>query len=220
MTTTASAPTRTAGTDTARTEAITPTRAPGAAVTLHPLLAQRWSSRAFDASAELAPAVLDRLLEAARWSPSAGNTQPWRFVVAARGTGAHHHVLGALAPGSRAWARHAAVLLVAVAETADEDGNPLPWALYDLGQAMAHLSTQAQAEGLVVHQMGGFSPDALSASFDLDDRLRPVVVAAVGAYDPQAVLPEPFAERELAPRSRRPLDELLVVDPEPLRRTA
>jgi nitroreductase len=199
-----------------------PARPAATAVPVHPLLAQRWSSRAFDAAAELPAGSLAALLEAARWAPSASNTQPWRFVVAHRGTAAHRQVLDALAPGNQVWARTAAVLLVAVAETVDEDGNPRPWALYDVGQAMAHLSTQAQHEGLVVHQMGGFSPEAISAAFGLPERLRPVVVAAVGGYDPQAVLPEPFAEREVATRTRRPLEELLLtgVPAEPLRRSA
>lgn len=196
------------------------TRTAATAVPVHPLLAERWSTRAFDARAEVDPATLTALLEAARWAPSASNTQPWRFVVARRGTPAHQQVLEALAPGNQVWARNAAVLVVAVAETVDEDGTPLPWALYDVGQAMAHLSTQAQHEGLAVHQMGGFSPDALRAAFGLDPRLRPVVVAAVGVHDAGAALPEPFAERELATRTRRPVEELLLAATEPLPRSA
>ncbi|MBJ7454341.1 MAG: nitroreductase family protein, partial [Blastococcus sp.] len=31
----------------------------------------------FDRSAEASPAEVESLLEAARWSPSAGNSQPW-----------------------------------------------------------------------------------------------------------------------------------------------
>ena len=196
------------------------TRSASTSVPVHPLLAERWSTRAFDARAVVDPAALAALLEAARWAPSAANTQPWRFVVARRGTTAHQQVLDALAPGNQVWARTAAVLVVAVAETADEDGDPRPWALYDVGQAMAHLSTQAQHEGLAVHQMGGFSPEAISAAFGLDERLRPVVVAAVGSHDDDDALPEPLAERELATRTRRPVEELLLVATEPLPRSA
>ena len=50
---------------------------------------------------------------------------------------------------------------------------------------------QAQAEGLVVHQMGGFDPAAAAAVFDLDAGANePLVVVAVGHHDPAAVLPE------------------------------
>src|SRR4051794_10393863 len=55
---------------------------------LHPLLSGRWSPRGFDAGHELAEAQVTALLEAARWSPSANNSQPWRFVVTHRGEAA------------------------------------------------------------------------------------------------------------------------------------
>jgi nitroreductase len=54
---------------------------------LHPLLAQRTSTRAFDPSHEVDDVTLVALLDAARWAPSSMNRQPWRFAVARRGTG-------------------------------------------------------------------------------------------------------------------------------------
>ena len=51
---------------------------------LTPLLAFRWSPRAFDPAAELTPAEAASLLEAARWAPSVGNGQPWRFALGHR----------------------------------------------------------------------------------------------------------------------------------------
>jgi hypothetical protein len=90
------------------------------------------------------------------------------------------------------------------------DGRPRHWALYDAGQAVAALSVQATAEGLHVHQMGGFDADAARHAFDLDPDLTPLVVAAVGRLDPSAELPEPLAARERAPRSRLPLASLLL----------
>jgi nitroreductase len=46
------------------------------ALSLHPLLAKRWSPTMFDADAEVSEADVDILVEAARWAPSAGNSQP------------------------------------------------------------------------------------------------------------------------------------------------
>jgi nitroreductase len=46
------------------------------------------------------------------------------------------------------------------ARTTEEAGRPRTWAVYDAGQAAAHLTVQAEAEGLSVHQMGGFHPAA------------------------------------------------------------
>ena len=121
------------------------------AAPLHPLLAQRWSPRAFDPQYELTDAQLTALLEAARWAPSASNTQPWRFAVARRGAAAHAAVFDALAPGNQAWAHAASALIVAAAETVGPDGAERSWAVYDTGQAVAHLLVQAQHEGLTVH---------------------------------------------------------------------
>src|SRR5436190_1249304 len=59
------------------------------AVSVHPLLAERWSPRGFDRAHEIGDEALAALLEAARWAPSAGNSQPWRFLVTRRGERAH-----------------------------------------------------------------------------------------------------------------------------------
>lgn len=180
---------------------------------LHPLLATRHSTRAFDPDASLSEAQLTSLLEAARWAPSAGNTQPSRFIVARKGTDTFERVLATLKPGNRGWARHAALLIVAVRVTANAKG-PLPHAAYDLGQAMAHLVVQAQAEGLTVRQMGGFSADAVSREFNLPDELAPTAVAAIGLPGDPAALPEDLRAPDDNPRRRLPLAEL-ILNPDP-----
>jgi len=177
---------------------------------VHPLLADRWSPRAFDAAHELTGTQVTVLLEAARWAPSASNTQPWRFAVALRGSTAYPVVLDALAPGNRLWAHAASALVVVAAETAAPDGAARPWAVYDTGQAVAHLSVQAQHEGLAVHQLGGFDQDRLAALVAAPGEVTPLVVLAVGRRDATVRLAEPFASRESAARDRLPLDQLLL----------
>src|ERR1700761_2850673 len=105
------------------------------AVPVHPLLAERWSPRAFDQAHELDDAAVTALLEAARWAPSAANSQPWRFLVTHRGEQAHNQLFGALTPGNRAWAGAASALILVAARPAADGGDPQPWALYDTGQA-------------------------------------------------------------------------------------
>jgi nitroreductase len=177
---------------------------------LHDLLAHRRSTRGFSTDRPVEARTLHVLLEAARWAPSANNSQPWRFGVVSRGEPAFDELAAALAPGNQVWARDAGALILLAAQTVGGDGGERPWAVYDAGQAAAHLTVQAQAEGLAVHQMGGFDAEAASALFGLDEHLRPVVVLAVGWHDPQADLPEPFASRECAPRVRLPLEDLLL----------
>ena len=183
------------------------------AVSVHPLLAERWSPRGFDGAHEIGGEALTARLEAARWAPSAQNSQPWRFLVTRRGEPAHDRLYAALAPGNQAWAGAASALILVAARTADDDGRPQPWALYDTGQAVAALVTQAQADGLAVHQMGGFDTDAVRTGFGLGEDLTPVVILAVGRHDSEAGLPEPLAAREAAPRTRHPLGDLLLPAP-------
>jgi hypothetical protein len=58
--------------------------------------------------------------------------------------------------------------------------------------------------------MGGFDTDAVRAEFGLDAGLTPVVVIALGQPDADASLPAPLAAREGAPRTRRPVSDLLL----------
>jgi nitroreductase len=179
---------------------------------IHEVLATRWSPRSFDASAQLDETKLTAALEAARWSPSAANTQPWRFIVARRGSAAFDAVVSTLLGYNGSWAPTAGAIIVGVVIRTSADGKPLRWAEYDLGQALAHLSVQAHHDGLHVHQMGGFDVDQLREAFELDDRLVPVSLAAIGVLGEPEALPEPLREREVAPRTRLPLDELLLVN--------
>jgi nitroreductase len=179
-------------------------------VPVHPLLAERWSPRGFDRTHEIDDDNLTALLEAARWAPSAANSQPWRFLVTRRGDEAHARLFAALAPGNQTWAGTASTLVLVAARTAAEDGKPQPFALYDTGQAVAALVTQAQADGLSVHQMGGFDTAAVRVEFSLDNSITPVVVLAVGRRGSADELPEPLASRESAPRTRYQITDLLL----------
>jgi len=178
-------------------------------VTVHPLLASRWSPRRLDPDQVLTREDLRTLLEAARWAPSSGNTQPTRYVVALRGEPLHARLLGTLKRGNRTWAGRAAALVVLVVLEHDETGRDLPSGRHDAGQAAAHLSLQAEAQGLHAHQMSGFDGDAVREAAGLTEVQRPVVVVAVGA-EGGPPLDERLAAREAEPRTRRPLAELLL----------
>lgn len=175
-------------------------------------LTERWSPRAFDTDHAISEDALRSLLEAARWSPSAANTQPWRFIVARRGSDSFAKIEAALMGRNKEWAGAASVLMVNIALTVNAEGNPMRFAQYDLGQSVAHLSVQAHTDGLHVHQMGGFDAAAISEAFGLDEHLVPVSVMTIGKLGSPEQLSEELKERELAPRERLPLEELLLVD--------
>ena len=181
-------------------------------VPLLPALAERWSPRAFDATTPIDEDTLRAALEAARWSPSAANSQPWRFIVARRGSEAFDTIVANLQGFNQAWAGSAGALVVAVAETVDAEGKERRWATYDLGQAVAHLTIQAHHDGLHAHQMGGFDAEGLRAAFELDEGFVPVSVTALGTLGSADALPDVLREREAAPRTRRPLEDVDVVN--------
>ncbi|MGX7823495.1 nitroreductase family protein [Actinokineospora sp. 24-640] len=177
----------------------------------HPLIAARWSPRALDPAAVVPGEALRRMLEAARWAPSYGNTQPARYLVGPRGTSTFDRVLALLNAGNREWAGRAGALLVACAETANVKGA-VPFAEYGVALATENLVLQAVAEGLVAHQMAGFDAAGVRVEFGLPRSVRPLVAVAVGTLGPVELLPLDKRERENRPRRRMPLSELSFTD--------
>ena len=175
------------------------------------VLAERWSTRVFDAATPIDESALASALEAARWAPSANNSQPWRFVVARRGSDAHRTIIEALIGFNQSWASDAAAFVV-FATTTSSEGKPLVWAAYDAGQAAAYFTVQAHAAGLHTHQMGGFDRDAIAEAFGFGEGLAAVTVMAVGALGDVDAAPEALRERELAPRTRRPVADSVLLD--------
>ncbi|MDB5056828.1 MAG: nitroreductase [Chloroflexi bacterium] len=181
--------------------------------TVHPIIAQRWSPRAFSAR-EVATTTLRSVLEAARWSPSAANRQPWHFIVATKDdTAAHERITGVLMDLNTRWARHAPVLmLVVVKQYTDQDGNPTNKELYDAGLAVGSLTFEAVSNGLAVHQMGGFYANKAREAFNIPEGFEPVAAIALGYEGNPHDLPEDLRERELAPRTRKPIHEFVFGD--------
>lgn len=182
-------------------------------VPINPVLAARWSPRSFDTTATLTPADLTPAFEAARWSPSANNSQPWRFIVGFRGDDTFNAIVPTLAGWNSAWMPNAAAIVVAVTQVAGADGSANPYAIYDLGQAVAHFSVQAQTDGLYVHQVAGTDVAALKEAFNLPAGFEAFVAIAVGKIGPADALPEALAEREVAPRVRHELNEIVHYGP-------
>ena len=169
---------------------------------LHPLLRDRRSIRAYDDSHVLGDDELTLLLEAARWAPSAGNSQPWAFLVGRRGDPAHQAFVELLAPSVRRWAPAASALVFTLNQVAsgpEEDAlGYSDYAQYDLGQAVAHLTVQASALGLGVHQFAAFDHDGLTRLAAVPPHWRVTTGLAVGLA----------VESDLVSRTRRPLSEL------------
>ena len=175
---------------------------------IHDLLKSRWSPRAFSDQLVEIEKLLS-LFEAARWAPSAGNTQPWAFIITTQQSPEPFaKLLDTLSEKNRSWAKNAPVLVLAVVHSEREPGKPNAWAGYDLGQAVAHISVQANALGLYLHQMAGFDREQTARVFELPAGYEPITVFTVGYPGDPASLPDDLRERELAIRTRKPLSEI------------
>jgi len=149
---------------------------------LHPLLRARWSPTSFDPDDVLTGAEVSLLLEAARWAPSAGNSQPWAFIVARRGDADHRRLVPHLARSAAPWAATASLLVANLAHrfVEDTDWDYSEFSAYDLGQAVAHMSIQAAALGLHVRQFRAFDRSAIAAEFGVPGHWEVTTMSAIG----------------------------------------
>jgi nitroreductase len=180
---------------------------------IHELIANRRSPRAFSEQ-PIESAKLLSLFEAARWSPSSSNEQPWRFIVATKDDSQVFSALvESLMEGNRRWAERAPMLVLALAQsTYSKTGTSYQHSWYDLGQSVAHLSVEATAVGLAVHQMGGFDADKARQLLSIPEGFQPVIVFAVGYPSHPSTLPDDLRKREQAPRSRKLLQDLVYTE--------
>lgn len=184
--------------------------------TEHPVqdfIARRWSPYAIDPQREVTEADLRSLFEAARWSMSSYNSQPWRYIVGVRGRGqaTWDRVFDCLVEGNRGWAKNAPVLALGLAEHLHPYNQKLnKAALHDLGAASAALTYEATARGLVVHQMVGIQVDRVRETFAIDETTEPLTALAIGyAADPADADPA-MVERDARKRERRPLESFIL----------
>lgn len=176
---------------------------------LHPIVKNRWSPRSFS-STPVESDKLRRVLEAARWAPSAFNEQPWRFVVGVKADNPYSRLMESLVEWNRNWASTVPVLLAVFGKkTLTKNGEPNATYGYDTGQAVAWLTMQALHEGLAVHQMGGFDKEYIANIFSVPSDFEPITVIALGYQASPDELPEEYKKAELAKRNRKSLSELV-----------
>ncbi len=173
-----------------------------------PLFVDRWSPRAMSGES-ISQDELFVLFEAARWAPSAGNTHPWRILYAHRDSEHWPLFFDLLVDRNKVWCRNAAVLLLFISRTTNEqNGRPLVTHSYDTGAAWENLALQGTLKGLVVHGMAGFDYARAKAALNIPDDFHVEAMAAVGKPGPMSVLPEDFQARE-SPNTRRAISEVV-----------
>ncbi len=174
------------------------------------VIKNRWSARSFS-DKTISENDLHTLFEAASWAFSANNAQPWEYIYAHReDTEAFHKLHSCLMGGNQPWTKNAAVLMAVLAHKKLDNGHENKAAKHDVGSANATLMLQATSMNIYGHVMGGFDAnkaiDVLNVNTEVHE---PVVFIALGYLDEAEKLEEPFKTRELTPRTRKPLVEIV-----------
>jgi nitroreductase len=160
---------------------------------------KRRSVRAYT-SEEVSEEDVERLIEAARWAPSAGNIQPWEFVIVRNAEKKRRLSDAAL---HQTFIEEAPVVIVVCADVARSSwgygsrGTNL-YCLQDTAAATENMVLAAQALGLATCWVGAFHEDEVAKAINTPTNVRPVAIVPVGHP----------AEKPGAPR-KRPMREIV-----------
>jgi len=181
------------------------------AAPIAPVLAERWSPRSFNRDYLLTQHEALSILEAGRWAPSANNLQPWRFAYISKTDELHGAICEKGLTGfNQSWAPNASALIVVAVQVNTADGKENTGRKYDAGLAAALMVVQAQELGLHTHHIGGLVREEILELLKLDSNYEILTVIAVGKVAPAEELEGPAFEREVAPRVRLELDEIML----------
>ncbi len=168
---------------------------------IDPQFTERWSPRAFNGES-IPEETLLSFFEAARWAPSAYNSQPWRFLYARRDTPNWERYLSLLVEFNRNWAQHASALVIVVSKTtftapgASEE-SPALWHTFDTGSAWGYLALQASISGWHTHGMAGFDQDLARKELNIPEGYAVHAAVAIGKLGDKSILPEFLQGREV-----------------------
>jgi len=171
-----------------------------------PQFIERWSPRAFDGSL-ISSDTLKRIFEAARWSPSCFNEQPWRFYTSS--SESFNDFLSVLNEGNQTWVSTSSVIgFTAARQKFVHNGKDNNYAGHDCGAAWMAMALQCRIEGLYSHGMAGFDRNAAQKLLGLDEAEERVMMAfCLGRIADHSKLNEEQRAKE-KPNTRKPLSEI------------
>ncbi len=176
--------------------------------TVDPIFINRWSPRAFDPE-PIPENVLMTLFEAARWSMSCYNEQPWLFMYANEKDDLelYRSILG---EWNQRWTVNAPVLgFIFCHNNFAKNDKPNHWAQLDAGAAWMALTIQARMLGLYTHGMAGFDRKGIYEKLGVpQDEFTALAAFALGKYGDREKLDEDFRKSE-QPNERKPLNETI-----------
>ena len=142
--------------------------------------------------------------------PNQFQGQPWRFFVGNRGDAVFTQILDSLASFNQGWAHRSSTLVLVAGVHTRADGTPNKGFLYDCGLAVSQMVFEVHHRGYVAHQMTGFDASKAAENLGVESSLTPVAVISIGTQAPSEQLQGAMLEREIAPRERKELSEIVI----------
>jgi SagB-type dehydrogenase family enzyme len=144
--------------------------------------------------------MVEQLIEAARWAPSAGNIQPWGFIIVRNQE--TKKLLTEAALGQKFIEEAPLVIVVCADENRSSQGYGLRgktlYCLQDTSAAIQNIHLLACSLGLGSCWIGAFREDKAREALKIPDGIRPVAIIPVG-----------YPAETPKPRSRRSIEEIV-----------
>lgn len=159
----------------------------------------RRSIRAFK-NEDISSGTVEKLIDAARWAPSAGNIQPWEFIIVKNSEVKRRLAEAAL---NQKFVEEAPIVIVVCADESRSfkgyglRGKSL-YCIQDTAAAIQNIHLAACSLGLATCWVGAFIEEKVREILDIPDRIRPV-----------ALVPTGYPAEKPSPPSRRPLSQII-----------
>lgn len=175
---------------------------------INDLIARRWSARAFS-TRRVERSKLLSILEAARWTPSSRNEQPWRYIIFTSDNVEKLKKAQSVLKEINDYAKRAPILICAITKkTYSDTSNYNRLHFHDLGAANENMFLEAFNQGLIMHEMGGFDVQKAREVFYIPEDFEVGIMIAIGYQDTHHVLPERLIQKAKMPRERKQISEI------------
>ena len=146
---------------------------------INDIFLKRFSPRAMSGEV-VSKEDVSMLVEAARWAPSASNTQPSRYLYALRGTPDFDTFLSFLVEANQTWCKNAGAFLILLSRNVRDEGKPNPTHSFDAGASWENLALQGVDMNLVIHAMAGYNGELLRSELNIPAEYSIEVMIAIG----------------------------------------
>ena len=172
------------------------------------LFVNRWSPRAFE-SFSISDDILKKIIDAARWSPSCSNEQPWIFYTTKNKDKNFNTFVEFLSEGNQKWAKTASVIGFITSRKFFEKKDKLnSLSEFDCGAAWMSLALQASLEGLHTHGMGGINRNKVSDFLQINsDKEKVLMGFVIGKLADSTTLGADLRSREI-PSDRKQITNI------------